>query len=193
MVDSEVRSKLMSCGDGNMYLANINETSMTYCTELFASYNDLLVQDGASRYMHYYNNTMNAVNVSRLRVANEDDVPAEAVLVVMIPFDSSSSNDTAAIDPDTADNYSYYAIDAYEQILYPTVCTYKDNSMPRMFIVKDPVNGPELLTSVDLKYTVTGGMVDQCFLMSFVEAKYDDEDYASAVDLADVELDYGDE
>lgn len=217
MVDPDVTTMLVSCGNGNVYLSSINVTDMTYCTELFASYKDLLVQDGASRYLHYYNNTMAKTGVSRLRVATGDDMPNEGVLVVMVPYDAPS-NGTAAtsttddtdgddtiddntdasggFDPDSAgyDSYSYYAVDAYKRLFYPAVCTYADGSMPRMFLVQDPVKGPQRLMEAALQHTVTGGEVDWCDVMTFVEAKYDDDnDYVNAGDDKDVVLDYDDE
>ncbi|KAF7540137.1 hypothetical protein G7054_g1538 [Neopestalotiopsis clavispora] len=205
LVDEDVETMVVACSNGNTYLAGINSTGLEYCTELFASYSELLVEDGAGRYLHYYNNTMSKLGVSRLRVADEDDLPAEGVVVVMMPYsvsgDEESDAATAAVkkrdgeeaDPDTTDydDYSYYAVDPEYNFFYPAVCTYTDGSLPRMFLVNDTEAGVAKLKESALIYTVTGGTVDECYTLSLVEAKYkSDDDYASTDETEETYLDY---
>lgn len=184
MVDSSLSTMLVACSNGNLYLAGINATDLSYCNELFSSFEDLFVLDGSSRYVYYYNNTMNKLGVSRLRVAHGNRVPNGGVPVVMVPYAAPTGDSTAgaAGDPETDgyDSYAYYALDVYDNLLYPVVCTYVDGTLPRMFLVQDFDQGPLKLQDDALRNTVTGGKIDECVVMDMVELKTDDgSDYVS--------------
>lgn len=198
MVDPGAETALVACGDGNVYLAGVDSLAdMTFCTELFENYRDLLVGDGSGRILHYYNNTMGRVGASRLRVSDGFELPALAVPVVMVAFegeheggggtgtvdsDSSNNNSTATVgrrqeqqDQAGDDGFRFYAVDPAMELSYPAVCTYADGSMPRLFLVRDPVDGLAVLATAAVEHSITGGKVQDCFLMPVVEGKYDED------------------
>ncbi|KAI6400534.1 hypothetical protein MCOR12_011258 [Pyricularia oryzae] len=198
MVDPGAETALVACGDGNVYLAGVDSLAdMTFCTELFENYRDLLVGDGSGRILHYYNNTMGRVGASRLRVSDGFELPALAVPVVMVAFegeyeggggtgtvdsDSSNNNSTATVgrrqeqqDQAGDDGFRFHAVDPAMELSYPAVCTYADGSMPRLFLVRDPVDGLAVLATAAVEHSITGGKVQDCFLMPVVEGKYDED------------------
>lgn len=208
MVDPGAETALVACGDGNVYLAGVDSLAeMTFCTELFENYKDLLVGDGSGRILHYYNNTMAKVGASRLRVSDGFELPALAVPVVMVAFEGEyeegggggggggaaggngtvgGGNSTVAVgrrqeeqqqqqDEGGDDGFRFYAVDPAMELSYPAVCTYTDGSMPRVFLVRDPVDGLAVLATAAVEHSITGGKVQDCFLMPVVEGKYDED------------------
>ena len=58
------------------------------------------------------------------------------------------------------------AVDPNGDIFFPIVCTYKNESSSKIYLTNADVDGGiETLMSPDLKYTVTNGDVDQCYLL----------------------------
>lgn len=197
---------IVACGDGNIYVSSVDvsEGTTTYCSEMWSVYNDLLVGDGNGRVIHYYKNTMDKVGVSRLRVSDGELLPADAVVVALAPYESK--NDTSTIakrQNETASGggsasnddfgYEYYAVDPEFNLFYLAICTYANNAMSRMFLVKDPDAGMTTLQSKDIVNTITGGPVDTCSLIPLVEGKYEgdlENEFGKYNNNTDVYLDY---
>lgn len=197
---------LVACGDGNIYVTSVDvsESTTVYCSEMWSVYNDLLVGDGSGRVIHYYKNTMDKVGVSRLRVSDDELLPVEAVVVALAPYESG--NDTTTITKrqnetvsgsDSTDNddigYEYYAVDPEFNLFYLAICTYANNAMPRLFLIRDPEEGITALQSKDIEYSITGGTVDTCSLIPLVEGKYEgdlENEFGKYNDNTDVYLDY---
>jgi hypothetical protein len=180
----------VSCGNGAIYGVASNSADNPACTSMWATYNDILVADGAQRLLHYYGNTMNATGVSRLRVSDEESVPEGGVVVA---FASFGSNDTDTSGSTTDDGY-YIAIDPDLNVYYPVLCTYTDGQVPKLFVVTDPVAGVTVLQSKDVEYSVTGGVVGACYpmpiLMGSWGADYDVADNSTS-DADTLNLDDG--
>jgi hypothetical protein len=180
-----------SCGSGTIYGIAADSPDNPACTKMWASYNEILVADGAQRLLHYYSNTMNATGVSRLRVANEESVPEGSVVVVFAAF---RANNTGPSGNSTDDGY-YIAVDTDLNVFYPVLCTYTDGSLSKMFVVTDPVAGLTVLQSADVEYSITGGAVKACYVMPILMgswgASYDKADNSTSADADTLSLESG--
>lgn len=188
MVDPTATTMVVSCSNGNLYAFAVDGEDNAYCSEMWATFRDVLVADGSQRLLHYYNNTMAKLGVSRVRVEDETDIPLEGVPFAFIPY---SADDPTAANADD-ENYMYLAVDVAEQIFYPVACDFADSAMgSKIFLVADPVKGVDTLLSPEVKYTVTGGDVKHCSALVLMQGKYDDDmSYAKAAPTTDADLDY---
>ncbi|EEY19384.1 conserved hypothetical protein [Verticillium alfalfae VaMs.102] len=162
LVDPEATTMIVSCSNGNMYAFGVDGEDNEHCSEMWSSKNDVLVTDGGQRLMHYYNNSMSAVGVSRLRLDDQENIPSAGVVVAFAPYS----------EDDKTDDYFYLAVDPNEQVFYLLVCDYEDNSGSKIFLAKDPEDGAAMLMSEDLQYTVTGGKVTGCYPLTLMQGEY---------------------
>lgn len=141
-------TRISSCSNGNVYAFNAAGSTSSSCSDTWEYKAGALVADGASRPMHYYNNTMSVLGVSRLRIEAEASVPGSGVVVAWAP----SGEDSV-----------YVAVDPKDQVLYPVVCEYEvGDDGPRVFLVKDLAAGTAVLESEEVRHSVTGGTVTRC-------------------------------
>ncbi|KAI4868074.1 hypothetical protein F4820DRAFT_445428 [Hypoxylon rubiginosum] len=156
---------LAACEDGNLYLQkNGTANTLPYystCTTLWSGYEDVVLTTPNSGVLHYYNNTMSKVGVSRLRSSDEETLPATAVYVALTPFYYT--------DDDSEDAPSLLAaIDTNDEIFFPAVCTYKNATAgAKVYLINgtDIDAGLALLRSPDVEYSVTNGAVDDCYML----------------------------
>ncbi|KAH7179030.1 uncharacterized protein B0J16DRAFT_322519 [Fusarium flagelliforme] len=167
MIDPNITTMVLSCGNGNLYAVPIEGEDNPYCNEMWSTKNDVLITDGAQRFMHYYNNTMSILGVSRLRVEDEKTIPDGSVVLAFAPYYYTDSK---------GEDYYYLAVDPYGQVFYPIVCDYSDGAGSKVFIADDPDKGADMLESKDLMFTVTGGSVSRCYPMALVQGEYVEED-----------------
>lgn len=170
MVDESLSTMVVSCANGNMYAFTVSGDDNPNCSEMWAQKDDVLLTDGARRVMHYYNNTMSAVGVSRLRVEDKAQMPTSGVPVALVPY----TGDSDAQEGEETEDYYYLAVDPHENVFYPIVCDFEDGSGSRLFLAEDPVRGVEMLTSEDLMHTVTGGKVSGCYDMVVMQGQYEE-------------------
>jgi hypothetical protein len=185
MVDQGLEYLITSCSNGNVYVQGIEQETPDSCSDLWAAQEDITATDGSERIMHYYNNTMDVVGVSRLRVASKDQLPKQSVPVALAPIDLSADPNAACTTcagknetlGDLNDNTLYFAVDMFENIFFTAVCTYLDNSVPKLFVINDVDAGLAMLKSPDIEYSVTGGKVDDCFVLPLVQGSDDPNSY----------------
>ncbi|TIA12468.1 hypothetical protein D6C80_06819 [Aureobasidium pullulans] len=172
LVDSEEKFILTSCADENIYLEDIalNGTlQQRSCTINWQEVDGSVIADGLDRILHYYNNTMSKLGVSRLRISNEKDIPLESVYVNLYGFNDQTDvrDDDMNDNPANAEIY-YLAYDEDDNTLYPIACSFENASVgSKLFLAKDPKAGAELLASEDLISIVTGGKVSECHALDF--------------------------
>ncbi|TLD25364.1 hypothetical protein PspLS_05871 [Pyricularia sp. CBS 133598] len=163
-------------------------------TTTSATIQDLTSQvKGGSADLTYVSNPVPANPYNR---TDGFELPALAVPVVMVAFEgeyeegaaaggngTAGGNSTAAVgrrqeqqqQDEGDDGFRFYAVDPAMELSYPTVCTYVDGSMPRVFLVRDPVDGLAVLATAAVEHSITGGKVQDCFLIPVVEGKYDED------------------
>ncbi|KAI3538538.1 hypothetical protein CSPX01_09466 [Colletotrichum filicis] len=160
-LESDNSYVLAACSDGNVYLQkNTTQNELPYyitCNTLWAGYGEAALSTPTGEVLHYYNNTMDKLGVSRLRSGDEANLPGTSVYVALTPFYYDDNDSTASI---------LAAIDPEDNIFFPAVCTYKGDQTAKIYLVGEDVDaGLEMLKSPDLTYTVTNGEVDECYLL----------------------------
>lgn len=189
IMDYSQQFALTSCTDGNVYIHSpadqYNEDIDVHCGDLWAHAESVAVMDGSYHILHYYNNTMSATGVSRLRVSDEEEIPSSSVYVSLVPFDIDE-------DPTTPD--VYVALDADFNMFFPVECAYANSSLPsKVFLVEDPAEGMEMLKSEDVVYSITGGKVSECYFLALVQGSQEEGLYESELEIEneeDWELEY---
>jgi uncharacterized protein DUF7029 len=157
-----------ACGDGNMYL-QMYESSTSLdtvgCGVLFAydQQQDIAYADGSGRIPYYYADEMEKLGVSRLRLAAINEVPNNTMAVSFVPFYQENSDDS----DDTSAQVIYLPSDANDNVFGTAVCTYKDTGKPpKIFAISDVDTSFDMLKSQDIVYSVTGGEIDDCYILS---------------------------
>jgi hypothetical protein len=151
---------VMYCSNGNMYLKDSAEKAGLGCDELFAYNEHTVVGDGQGRYFYFHDDTMESAGVSRLRLGDEK-TPVSGTSAVAMPAWSAAETETEF----DADIEGLYVVVDYVNgnMYWLTFCTYTDQQPPKIFIVSDLDAGITVLESVHVKYSVTGGNVDECY------------------------------
>jgi hypothetical protein len=192
LVDSKEKFILTSCADENIYLADIalNGTlQQKSCAINWQEVDGSVIADGLDRILHYYNNTMSKLGVSRLRISNEKDIPLESVYVNLFGF----NDETDVRDADMNDNgpdaeVFFLAYDEDDNTLFPIACSYEDAGLgSKLFLAKDAAAGAKLLASEDLIPIVTGGRVTECHALDIKQPYGEDGFEAWNPDATDEE------
>ena len=134
---------------GNIYISAAGQG--TY----FASVLVFIIADNSDNYLHYYPDVMAAYNVSRLRLSPETAIPKTADMVGLAPVDTDGSGETASV---------YTALDTSGNVFITVVCDIEGQDS-KMFLVKDPEQGVAMLKEEKLRWTVTGGVVSDCYFL----------------------------
>ncbi|KAH7078470.1 hypothetical protein FB567DRAFT_534009 [Paraphoma chrysanthemicola] len=168
-----------SCNDGNVYM----QTAETYydlsyyqsCTSLWAGFEDVVVSSPNGEFLHYYNNTMSKVGVSRLRSAPANEIPETSVYVALAPFAYDTGSTILA------------AFDTNDNIFFPVICTYAGSQGAKIYLVNEDIDaGIKMLKSPDLTYSVTNGPVKDCqVLFLAISDRPDDSWSAYESDVSD--------
>lgn len=122
---------------------------------LFAVVSGYVEGDAANRFFHYYADTMRAYNVSRFRLSDEEHIPLTSDYVALAPLNYDARSTT----PDV-----YIAIDTAGSVFFPVTCDIQDQPS-KVFLVADVTTGIEKLQDPSLRYTVTGGRVQKCYVL----------------------------
>jgi hypothetical protein len=143
-VDGQVQLTLDNDGNMRPYSAEYKALRWTESEGLvFAGEN--------SRILHYYPDTMTKLGVSRIRGSEYDKIPKTADLVVLHP--AATGNQKVP--------YLYEAADSLGNVFQLVTCNY-NKGPSKLFLAKDLDKGIETLKQVDLRYIVTGGIVEEC-------------------------------
>ncbi|KAL9635551.1 MAG: hypothetical protein Q9204_002587 [Flavoplaca sp. TL-2023a] len=150
--DLSGNNELVAHPDGNLYYTSLGGGS------LFASVSGFIEGDASGRYFHYYPNAMTTYNVSRLRLSNEDQIPLTAQLIGLTPANYSQ---------DGSDPSIYLAADTNDGVFFPITCDIQGQDS-KVFLATDITQGIATLKEEDLRYTVTGGVVKDCYFLAWV-------------------------
>lgn len=168
IVDTSGNYQLHTCANGNLLLFGINEFIPDFdCAPLFTMYYDSdvslysVIADSLDRIPLYYPDEMSATGVSRIRVADAENIPIGAEEIVLVPYEDDTVGTTQPL---------YYPLNIKGDTFYPAVCHYTDDQPSKMFIMNDPVLGLTQLLNPDIKYTITGGNVDDCRILPLVQS-----------------------
>ncbi|PNS17186.1 UPF0518 protein [Sphaceloma murrayae] len=182
LVDSSRSLFLMSCPDGNLYLrertsAEVSGSADKTCSNLFQSTSSGVVGDGNSQLIHYYQDTMSALGVSRLRVHRNSQMPKQSEFVVLTPNFIGDDSTTLTPDADVNDNAKgqtpyYFAKDKDGNQFNLAVCSFENPSLfpAKLFLMSGDVDeGLTKLQSEEVRATVTGGVTTGCWFMALTQ------------------------
>ncbi|KAL8985282.1 MAG: hypothetical protein Q9205_000980 [Flavoplaca limonia] len=147
--DLSGNNELVGDPDGNIYYTTPGNGT------LFASYSSFIEGDASGRWLHYYADSMATYNVSRLRLSEEACVPLSAEFVGLVPV---------IFDPQLP--AIYVPTDTNGGVFFPVTCDIQDQES-KSFLVTDTAEGIEKLKEESLRYTVTGGVVDECYFLAW--------------------------
>jgi hypothetical protein len=141
-------------------LNNPNTTNTNYtkgATNTFSFINSTLIGDTDARLLHYFPQEMTAVGASRMRVAEWGNIPLTATLLSLVPFPDGTGKEEVLVGLDTLGNYYWlFMCDVY-------------GYGNKVFLAKDQMYGGSVLQDPNLKFTVTGGDVNDCEPLALVE------------------------
>ena len=147
--DLSGNNELVADLDGNIYYAAPGNGT------LFASVSGFVEGDASGRFFHYYTDAMTTYNVSRLRLSNEAHIPITAEFVGLAPVNYDEQSST----PDV-----YVAMDTNDGVFFPVTCDIQDQES-KAFVVTEIAQGIARLKEENLRYTVTGGVVQDCYFL----------------------------
>ena len=143
-IDNSMRLTLDASG-------SIRPIAANYLGARWVQRDGLIWADESERILHYYPDTMAQLGVSRIRGAWQADIPQSADVVFLGP--------AATDDPDTP--FIYAAVDSQARPFGLVTCVYAEGPS-KLFLVDDVEAGTAKLKEESLRYTVTGGVVEEC-------------------------------
>ena len=142
---------------GNVYVAQGGQGS------LFATKQGYVIGDVSGFCFHYYPDLMERYGVSRLRFADEDKIPKDANYVGLMAVSIDEKEEKGERNG-TASKSAYTAFDSNENIFLLATCNIQGQHS-KMFLAKDAKHGAKMLKDEKLRWTVTGGIVEDCYYL----------------------------
>ncbi|KJZ80482.1 hypothetical protein HIM_00332 [Hirsutella minnesotensis 3608] len=177
--DPDDSTLVISCSNGNVYAVMANSGHNDACSELWSMKSNVIVADGAFKALHYYEATMAAAGVSRLRVSDAHEMPKSGVPTLLALY----------TNPANQQEQYYVAVDSKEEVYYPLVCDFvEEHSGSKVFLAKDPEQGIKTLQSPDVEHSITGGQVRGCFPLVLGPSRHDDGGFISPDHTEEVQL-----
>ncbi|KAL8993315.1 MAG: hypothetical protein Q9169_006437 [Polycauliona sp. 2 TL-2023] len=137
---------------GNLEIALVGEGSR------FIAESGLVIGD-SSRYFHFYPDVMAKYGVSRIRLSNESEIPLTTNFISLTPVNYNDNNETKNV---------YAAVDTLANYYFLATCNIQGQAS-KVFLVADEDEALEKLRDEQLRFTVTGGVVDVCYFISFTQ------------------------
>jgi len=151
ITDVTATLQLQPGADGNL---NITQASSAVSFNNWATQDGVVNGDTEGRYLIYYPNVMQEYGVSRLRLAAWGSIPIGATLVTMSQITVNGNNSM------------FLAVDTLGNSYYPVVCLFSSAQTNKVFLSSDTTVGLTTLADSSLRYTVTGGVVDECSVLA---------------------------
>ncbi|KAL8749824.1 MAG: hypothetical protein Q9184_006653 [Pyrenodesmia sp. 2 TL-2023] len=112
-----------------------------------------------SRFFHYYPDVMQQYGVSRIRLSNESEIPLTTHFISLTPVNYNDNNETKNV---------YAAVDTLANYYLLATCNIQGQAS-KIFLVADPDEGIGKLLDEQLRFTVTGGVVEVCYFISWTQ------------------------
>lgn len=166
LTDTLANYQLHSCADGNLHLFAISDTIPDYeCGSGFTmvTADGTIMADAMARVPIYYPDEMEQLGFSRFRIVDDRSIPKGSKEIVLIPDETEmETGDKATLyypmTPDSGDGITFY----------PIVCKYVDEQPDKLFLAADAENAITALLNPDLRATLTGGEIAECWNMPMI-------------------------
>ncbi|KAL9624344.1 MAG: hypothetical protein Q9204_007879, partial [Flavoplaca sp. TL-2023a] len=113
----------------------------------------------SSRYFLFYPDVMAEYGVSRIRLSNQSEIPLITNFISLTPVNYNDNNETKNV---------YAAVDMLAKYYFLATCNIQGQAS-KIFLVADENEALERLCDEQLSYTVTGGVVDVCYSISWTQ------------------------
>ncbi|CAD0026780.1 unnamed protein product [Aureobasidium pullulans] len=144
--------------NGNLYAATYSEELIQTNGALFGNYDNAIFGDDSGRILHFHPDEMKVYGASRLRLSDEDSIPKTADFITMIL-------------EDVEDNGSaYFAADTYGNLYNIVMCNFANDAVSKLFVVNGQDGLDALTSNPNVKFTVTGAPVQDCYPLALIDA-----------------------
>ncbi|ODA83644.1 hypothetical protein RJ55_02159 [Drechmeria coniospora] len=155
VLDPNNTTALIACSNGNIFAVLADGEQNPSCSgQWISNAEKMVLHDATNRVMHYYENTLSVVGVSRFRVGVKSALPRTSKPVALVTY------------PDDSGGYFYIAVGPGKVILYPIVCDFSDGTGSKVFLAKSLDEGVAMLERQELTFSITGGYVRKCSPMA---------------------------
>lgn len=151
ITDVTATLQLQPGADGNL---NLTQSSSAVSFNNWATQDNVVSGDTNGRYLIYYPNVMQEYGVSRIRLAAWGSIPIGATLITLSQITVDGNNSM------------FLAVDTLGNSFYPVVCLFSSAQTNKVFLSSDASAGLTTLADSSLRYTVTGGVVDECSVLA---------------------------
>ncbi|THV78397.1 hypothetical protein D6D29_07698 [Aureobasidium pullulans] len=144
--------------NGNLYAATYSEELIQTNGALFGNYDNAIFGDDSGRILHFHPDEMKVYGASRLRLSDEDSIPKTADFITMTL-------------EDVEDNGSaYFAADTYGNLYNIVMCNFANDAVSKLFVVNGQDGLDALTSNPNVKFTVTGAPVQDCYPLALIDA-----------------------
>lgn len=146
--------------NGNLYAATYSEALLQTNANLFGHYDNSIFGDDSGRYLHFHPDEMKVYGASRLRLSDEDSIPKTADFITL----------TLQQLDDSSDQEVYFAADTYGNLYNIVMCNFANSAVSKLFVVSGQSGLDALVDNENIKYTVTGAPVQECYPLALIDA-----------------------
>ncbi|KAI5195238.1 hypothetical protein AUEXF2481DRAFT_34077 [Aureobasidium subglaciale EXF-2481] len=158
LVDIQKTLAIVPSANGNLYIATYSEELVQSQTLLFGNYDDAVFGDDSGRLLHFHPDEMKVYGASRLRLSDDTGIPKSADFMTLV-LQEVENNQSVYFGFDTTGN-SYNIV----------MCNFVNDAVSKLFVVNGEEGLNALTSNANIKYTVTGGPVQDCYALALVNA-----------------------
>lgn len=160
LIDISKTLAVIPSANGNLYAATYSEALLQTNANLFGHYDNSIFGDDSGRYLHFHPDEMKVYGASRLRLSDEDSIPKTADFITL----------TLQQLDDSGDQEVYFAGDTYGNLHNIVMCNFANSAVSKLFVVSGQSGLDALVDNENVKYTVTGAPVQECYPLALVDA-----------------------
>jgi len=160
LIDISKTLAVIPSANGNLYAATYSEALLQTNANLFGHYDNSIFGDDSGRYLHFHPDEMKVYGASRLRLSDEDSIPksADFITLTLQQLDDSSAQEV------------YFAADTYGNLYNIVMCNFANSAVSKLFVVSGQSGLDALVDNENIKYTVTGAPVQECYPLALIDA-----------------------
>lgn len=160
LIDISKTLAVIPSDNGNLYAATYSEALLQANANLFGHYDNSIFGDDSGRYLHFHPDEMKVYGASRLRLSDEDSIPKTADFITL----------TLQQLDDSSDQEVYFAADTYGNLYNIVMCNFANSAVSKLFVVSGQSGLDALVDNENIKYTVTGAPVQECYPLALIDA-----------------------
>jgi hypothetical protein len=160
LIDNSKTLVVIPSVNGNLYAATYSEDLIQTDANLFGHYDNDIFGDDSGRYLHFHPDEMKVYSASRLRLSDENSIPKTADFITL----------TLQQLDDASEQSVYFAADTYGNLYSIVMCNFANSAVSKLFVVDGQDGLDALVNNENIKFTVTGAPVQECYPLALVDA-----------------------